>query len=389
MSASETVIYLDYNATTPIDERVFEAMLPYLKEKFGNAASRTHAYGWEAEKAVDEARRQVAGLIGARPAEIVWTSGATESTNLALKGLVEGRTSKRNRIVSLTTEHKATLDTAKHLGAQGLDVVFLPVGQDGLLDLDRLDETIGDDTLAVSVMQVNNETGVIQDVARVGALCRERGAFFHCDAAQSFGKLPIDVEAMNIDLLSCSGHKIYAPKGVGFLYVRSRDPKPRILEQINGGGHEGGRRSGTLAVPLIVALGRAAEVAGEGMVEEDRRLRRLRDRLLAELRATISGLEVNGSLEHRIANNLNVSIPGIESEALLMSMPRLAVSTGSACNSSQVEASYVLRAMGLAEARGLSALRFGLGRYTSESELDEAVIIVSEAVTGLRALTRP
>ncbi len=373
------VIYLDNNATTAIDPRVLEAMMPYLSGSFGNAASRTHAYGWEAEKAVAKSRRQVANLIQARAAEIVWTSGATESTNLALKGSIEGNALSHNHIVTLATEHKATLDTIAFLKKSRHRATILPVELDGLIDLKRLEEALSDDCGLLSVMMVNNETGVIQPVAEIGALCAKHNVLFHCDAAQSFGKLPIDVSAMGIHLLSVSGHKIFGPKGVGFLYVRQRQPQVRVVEQIHGGGHEQGRRSGTLNVPGIVGIGEAAALASQEMDQDRERIKILRDKLLNGLQEEIEGITINGSLTSRIESNLNISFPNLESEALLMALPEFALSTGSACTSTSVEPSYVLTAMGISASQALGAVRFGLGRYTTEEEIDLAVSAVSQA----------
>ncbi len=384
MADNKEAIYLDNNATTAIDPRVLTAMLPYLQGSFGNAASRTHAFGWAAEKAVTQGRRQVARLIGARPAEIVWTSGATESTNLAMKGVVESGSVASKHIVTLATEHKATLDTVAYLEKKGCRVTILDVRLDGLVDLADLEAILTEGCGLVSIMMVNNETGVIQPVEKIGALCAKHGALFHCDAAQSFGKLPIDVTTMGIHLLSASGHKIFGPKGIGILYVRQRDPQVRVVEQIHGGGHETKRRSGTLNVPSIVGMGEAARVAQEDMEDDRLRILALRDRLMEGLRSGIPDLIINGSLEQRIESNLNVSFPSIESEALLMAMPQLAVSTGSACTSTSVEPSYVLRAMGIPAQQALSAVRFGLGRFTTQDEIDRAITIVIDAVSGMR-----
>lgn len=384
MNQANDPIYLDNNATTAIDRRVLDAMLPYLQGTFGNAASRTHSFGWAAESAVTEARRHVSRLIGARPAEIVWTSGATESTNLALKGLIEAGQLKHNHIVTLATEHKATLDTVAHLKKMGHRVTVLNVGLDGLVDLEALEPVLADDCGVVSIMMVNNESGVIQPVEEIGALCAKHDVVFHCDAAQAFGKIPIDVTKLGVHMLSVSGHKIFGPKGVGLLYVRQRNPKIQVVEQIHGGGHESKRRSGTLNVPGIVGLGAAARVAKEEMQSDRDRILGLRMRLLSQLETRLQDVVVNGSLEHRIESNLNVSFIGIESEALLMALPEVALSTGSACTSTSVEPSYVLKAMGISSDQALSAVRFGLGRFTTADEIDRVVDLMESAITSMR-----
>ena len=389
MSTNPNAIYLDNNATTALDPRVLEAMMPYLTNRFGNAASKTHAFGWDAEDAVDLARSEIARLIGARPTEIVFTSGATESSNLAIKGVVERYRDRGDQVITFTTEHKATLDSCTQLEHDGKRVKVLPVRKSGLVDLDALAAAIDDRTILVSIMLVNNEIGVIQPMAEIGALCRERGVLLHCDAAQAFGKIPIDVAAMGIHLLSVSAHKIYGPKGVGVLYVRGRDPKVELTEQVNGGGHEGGRRSGTLNVPGIVGLGEAARLARNEMDEEDGRIAALRDRLLEQIRAEIADITVNGDVEHRISGNLNISFQRVESEGLLMAMPDLAVSSGSACNSTTVEPSYVLRAIGVDDDRALGAIRFGIGRFNTEEEIDRAARIVIDAVQAMSGPSGP
>ncbi len=368
-------IYLDHHATTPVDPRVLEAMLPWFGPRFGNAASRTHRFGWEAEKAVELARRRIAELAGATPREIVFTSGATESNNLAIKG-----TGARH-IVTLSTEHRAVLDPLKRLGCPA---AILTPRADGRIDLDALRDAIRPDTGLVSIMAANNEIGTVQPLAEIGAICRERGVLFHCDAAQAFGKIPLDVEAAGIDLLSISAHKIYGPKGVGALYVRRR---VRLAPQIDGGGHEFGMRSGTLNVPGIVGFGEACAIAAAEMESDAARIGALRDRLQRMLEASAGGIRVNGSIEHRLPGNLNVSFCGVDAEALLMSMPELALSTGSACSSGAAEPSHVLRAIGLSEELARSAVRFGLGRFNSEGEIDYAAGRICEAVTRLRNLT--
>jgi len=369
-------VYLDHHATTPVDPRVLDAMLPYFGAKFGNAASRSHVFGWEAEKAVDAARKRIAELAGAAAREIVFTSGATESNNLALKGV------GARHIVTMATEHRAVLDPAARSGAR---VTALAPRSGGLIDLDTLRDAIdpGEPTL-VSVMAANNEIGVIQPVREIGAICREKRAVFHCDAAQAFGRILLDVEADGVDLLSLSAHKMYGPKGVGALYVRRR--RVRLAAQMDGGGHEFGMRSGTLNVPGIVGFGEAAAIAAREMDEEAARIGALRDRLLARLTAELD-LAVNGSLERRLAGNLNVSFRGVDADALLMAIPDVALSTGSACSSAEVAPSHVLRALGASAEMARSAVRFGLGRFNTEEEIDYAAGRVVETVQRLRALT--
>jgi len=381
-------IYLDYQATTPVDRRVLEAMLPYFSECFGNPHSVTHAYGAEAAAAVERAREQIATLIGAEAREIVFTSGATESNNLAIKGAawfeaaVRGR--RRDHLVTLATEHKCVLESGRRLAREGFRVTELGVGGDGLVDLGALEAAIDERTLLVSVMKANNEIGVIQPIAEIGALCRSRGVLFHSDCAQAVGKLGLDVNAASLDLVSVSGHKIYAPKGIGVLYVRRR-PRARLLPLIDGGGQERGLRSGTLPVPLCVGLGEASAIAGREMTAEAERLERLRARLLAGLEARIKGVAVNGSLERRLAGNLNVSFEGVEAHALMAAaIDEVAVSSGSACTSAAVEPSYVLRALGASEARAAASIRFGLGRFTTEGEIDAAAEAIARHVAALR-----
>ncbi|HTX35847.1 MAG TPA: IscS subfamily cysteine desulfurase [Bryobacteraceae bacterium] len=379
-------VYLDNHATTPVDPRVLERMLPYFGERFGNAASRSHSFGWEAEKAVELARRRIAALAGATPREIVFTSGATESNNLALKGVMEACRTRGNHLVTMATEHQAVLDPARHLERQGFRVTVLPPEPDGLLSLDRLRAALAPDTILVSVMAANNEIGVLQPVREIGAICRERGVLFHSDAAQAFGKIPLDVERDNIDLLSITAHKLYGPKGVGALYVRRRHPRVPLAAQMDGGGHEAGMRSGTLNVPAIVGFGEACALAGAEMAEESTRIAGLRDRLRERLEAQLDGVAVNGSLERRLPGNLNLSFAGVEGDALLMTLPDLALSTGSACSSATVEPSHVLRALGVGEERARGALRFGLGRWTTADEVDYAAGRIVDAVRKLRAL---
>lgn len=368
-------VYLDHQATTPVDPRVLDAMLPWFTTKFGNAASRSHRFGWEAETAVDQARTRIAALAGATAREIVFTSGATESNNLAIKGI------GARHIVTMATEHKSVLDPVWRLG---IPVTVLTPRPDGLVDLDQLNEAILPETGLVSIMFANNEIGTIQPVREIGSICRAKGVPFHCDAAQAFGKIPIDAEGDGIDLLSVSAHKMYGPKGVGALYVRRR--KVRLTAQMDGGGHEAGMRSGTLNVPGIVGFGEACAIAAAEMDEETKRLCSLRDRLLDALRAGVDGLQVNGTMEHRLPGNLNVSFSGTASEALLMSLPEIALSAGSACSSASVEPSHVLRAIGVSPDLARGSVRFGLGRFNTEEEIDYTASRVVAAVTRLRAL---
>jgi len=386
MSDTPTAIYLDYQATTPVDRRVVDAMLPWFSEAFGNAHSTQHAFGAQAAEAVERARGQIAELIGAEPREIVFTSGATESNNLAIKGAARfaRKHGRGNHIVTLETEHKCVLESCAALADEGIRTTVLPVAANGLVDLDTLAAAIDEDTVLVSVMAVNNEIGVIQPLADIGALCRSRGVLFHTDAAQAAGKIPLDVDAMAIDLLSVSGHKVYAPKGVGVLYVRRR-PRARILAEMSGGGQERGMRSGTLAVPLIVALGAACEIAGQEMAQEAGRLAQFQQSMVSRLRAAVPDLVVNGDLQHRIPGNLNVGFPGVDAFALMSAMDDVAVSTGSACMSESVEPSYVLRALGLPTAVSAGSIRIGFGRFTTQSEVDHAARRIGEAVAAQRA----
>jgi cysteine desulfurase len=380
-------VYLDHHATTPVDPRVLEAMLPYFGPRFGNAASRGHSFGWDAEKAVELARRRVAGLAGASPREIVFTSGATESDNLALKGIAEAYRPNGNHIVTMATEHKAVLDTARHLERLGFGLTVLAPRPDGRIDLDALREAIRPETLLVSVMYANNEIGGIQPVREIGAICREKGALFHTDAVQAFGKVPIDVEADHIDLMSVSAHKMYGPKGVGALYVRRRNPRVRVAAQVDGGGHESGMRSGTLNVPAIVGFGEACDICEREMGEEAARVGALRDRLNALLQAGLDRVHVNGSMEHRLPGNLNAAFEGVNAESLLMSLPEVALSTGSACTSATVEPSHVLKALGLSEEAAHSSVRFGLGRFNTKEEIEYAAGRIVESVRRLRELS--
>ena len=379
-------IYLDYQATTPMDPRVLEAMMPYFTYKFGNPHSRSHSYGWEAEEGVEKARGQLAKLIGADEKEVIFTSGATESNNLAIRGVAEFYKDRKNHIVTTVTEHKCVLDTCRHLEQQGFEVTYLPVQKNGLVDLEQLRAAITDKTVVVSVMAVNNEIGVIQPLAEIGAICREKKTFFHTDAAQAAGKIPLDVEAMNIDLMSISGHKIYGPKGIGALYVR-RKPRVRLVPLIVGGGQERGFRSGTLPTPLCVGLGEAAEIAMKEMDAESKRLKKLQDRMLKGLRDKLPEIYVNGDLEHRIPGNLNISFAYVEGESLMMGIKGLSVSSGSACTSASLEPSYVLRALGVEEEMAHTSLRIGLGRFTTEQEVDQAVDELVRHVTKLREMS--
>ncbi|AIO46510.1 IscS subfamily cysteine desulfurase [Burkholderia cenocepacia] len=378
-------IYMDYSATTPVDPRVVAKMVPFLHEQFGNPASRSHAYGWDAEHAVEEARAHVAALLGADPREIVWTSGATEGNNLAIKGAAHFYQGKGKHLVTVKTEHKAVLDTCRELERQGFDVTYLDVREDGLLDLDALQQALRADTILVSVMLANNETGVIQPVADIGALCRARGIVFHCDAVQAAGKIPVDVNALNVDLLTVTAHKVYGPKGIGALYVR-RKPRVRLEAQMHGGGHERGMRSGTLPTHQIVGMGEAFRLAKEEMADESRRVGALRDRLLAGL-STLDEVYVNGDLARRIPHNLNVSFNFVEGESLIMGIKGVAVSSGSACTSASLEPSYVLRALGRSDELAHSSIRFTLGRFTTEAEVDSVIAQVRDTVGRLRELS--
>lgn len=378
-------VYLDYAATTPVDPRVAEKMIPYLTEKFGNPASRSHAYGWEAEKAVEESRQNVAALFNCDPREIVWTSGATESSNLAIKGAAHFYKSKGNHLITVRTEHKATLDTMRELEREGFDVTYLEVNEEGIVDTQKFLEALRPDTILVSMMYVNNEIGVVQDVPVFGELCRERGIIFHVDAVQAVGKLPIDLGELKIDLMSVSAHKIYGPKGIGALYVR-RKPRVRIEAQMHGGGHERGMRSGTLATHQIVGMGEACRLAASEMHDEIPRLAMLRDRLFNGLR-DIEEVYVNGSLARRVCNNLNMSFNFVEGESLMMAIRDIAVSSGSACTSASLEPSYVLRALGRSDELAHSSIRFSVGRFTTEQEIDYAIDLIKKNVERLRALS--
>lgn len=379
-------IYLDYQSTTPTDPRVVDAMLPYFTQKFGNPHSRSHAYGWEAEEAIEVAREEVARLIGASAKEIIFTSGATESNNMAIKGVARFHKEKKNHVVTVVTEHKCVLDSCRHLEREGFEVTYLPVQKNGLVDLDVLRAAVTERTAIVSVMAINNEIGVIQPLAEIGKICREKGAYFHTDAAQAFGKIPIDVEAMNIDLLSISGHKIYAPKGIGALYVRRR-PRVRMEAIMNGGGQERGMRSGTLPTPLVVGLGEAARIAREEMATEASRIRYLSDKFYNAIVKNIPEVFLNGDREHRWAGNLNLSFAYIEGESMIMAIKDLAVSSGSACTSASLEPSYVLRAIGVGEDLAHTSIRFGFGRFTTEEEVDYAIDTVTKSINRLREMS--
>jgi len=384
MSVAGSTIYLDYQATTPTDARVVEAMLPFLNEQFGNPHSTSHAFGWEAKDAVEAAREELANLIGAEPREVVFTSGATESNNLAIKGVGRFYRERRPHIVTLVTEHKCVLESVRRLEREGNRVTILGVGADGLVDLDELAAAIDDETALVSIMTVNNEIGVIQPMAEIGALCRSRGAFLHTDAAQAAGKVPLDVNAMNIDLLSISGHKMYGPMGIGALYVRRR-PRVRLEPLFDGGGQERGIRSGTLPAPLCVGLGTAARLAADELASEAERLGALRGRFLNAIRARVPDMRLNGSAEKRIPGNLNLSFPGTDSEQLMAALGGVAVSSGSACTSAEVEPSYVLRALGVEDDLARASLRIGLGRQTTEDEVDRAVDQIADEIERQRS----
>ncbi len=378
-------IYLDYSATTPVDPRVAGELIPYLTEKFGNPASRSHAFGWEAEEAVERARAEVAGLVGADPKEIIWTSGATESDNLALKGAAHFYRGKGKHLISVKTEHKAVLDTLRELEREGFEVTYLSPRPDGLLDLEAFRAAIRPDTLLASVMHVNNEIGVIQDIAALGEICRAQGVLFHVDAAQSAGKVAIDLTRLKVDLMSFSAHKIYGPKGIGALYVR-RKPRVRLEPQMHGGGHERGLRSGTLPTHQIVGMGAAFRIAREEMASDNERIRTLRERLLNGLQA-IDQVHVNGDLERRVPHNLNLSFAFVEGESLLMAIKDLAVSSGSACTSASLEPSYVLKALGRSDELAHSSIRFSIGRFTSEPEIDYAIQLLKNKVAKLRQMS--
>ena len=380
-------IYMDNHATTPMDPRVLEEMLPYFREKFGNAASRNHSFGWVAEEGVETARERVAKLIGAATKEIIFTSGGTESDNLAIKGVAEMYKEKGNHIITAVTEHKAVLDSCKRLEKNGYRVTYLPIQKDGLIDLEDLKHAMDDKTILVTIMAANNEIGVIQAIAEIGKLCHERGVIFHTDAAQAVGRMPIDVIKQNIDLASISGHKMYGPKGTGALSVRRKNPSVQISAIIDGGGHERGMRSGTLNVPGIVGLGKACAIATEEMPHESCRLAGLRNRLKDRIMNRLDGCYINGSMEHRLPGNLNVSFADVEGESLLMGINDVAVSSGSACTSAMVEPSYVLKALSVGDDLAHSSIRFGIGRFNTETEVDYVADRVVETVQRLREIS--
>lgn len=385
MSTLQLPIYMDYSATTPVDPRVVDKMIPYLRESFGNPASRSHPFGWEAEKAVETAREQVAALVNADPREIVWTSGATESDNLAIKGAANFYSSKGKHIITVKTEHKAVLDTTRELERQGFEVTYLDVKDNGLIDIDVFKQAIRPDTILASVMMVNNEIGVIQDIEQLGEICREKGVIFHVDAAQATGKVEIDLQKLKVDLMSFSAHKTYGPKGIGALYVR-RKPRIRIEAQMHGGGHERGMRSGTLATHQIVGMGEAFRIAKEEMATENERIRMLRDRLYRGLN-TMEEVYVNGDMEARVPHNLNISFNFVEGESLIMAIKDVAVSSGSACTSASLEPSYVLRALGRNDELAHSSIRFTVGRFTTEEEVDYVIELLKSKIGKLRDLS--
>ncbi|XP_020598426.1 cysteine desulfurase, mitochondrial-like [Phalaenopsis equestris] len=379
-------LYLDMQATTPVDPRIVDAMLPFYLSRFGNPHSRTHLYGWESDEAVESARSQVAALVGANPKEIFFTSGATESNNISVKGVMHFYREKKGHIVTTQTEHKCVLDSCRYLQQEGFEVSYLPVRPDGLINLDQLASAIRPDTGLVSIMAVNNEIGVVQPLEEIGRICKEKGVPFHTDAAQALGKIPIDVERMGIGLMSLSGHKIYGPKGVGALYLRRR-PRIRVEPQMNGGGQERGVRSGTVPTPLVVGFGKACEIAMKEMEYDGRRIAALQERLLKGIREKLDGVVVNGSIENRYAGNLNLSFAYVEGESLLMGLKEVAVSSGSACTSASLEPSYVLRALGVDEDMAHTSIRFGIGRFTTEAEIDHSVELVVRQVEKLREMS--
>ncbi len=380
-------IYMDNHATTPVDPRVLEAMLPFFNERFGNAASRNHPFGWSAEEAVENARAQVARLIGATPKEIIFTSGATESNNLAIKGVAEMYREKGNHIITLVFEHKAVLDTCKRLEKSGYQVTYLPVSREGLVDLEELRAAITDKTILITIMYANNEIGVLQPIEEIGRIAKERKVLFHTDATQAVGKIPFDVQKLNVDLASLSAHKMYGPKGVGALYVRRKNPRVQVAPIIDGGGHERGMRSGTLNVPGIVGFGAACEIALKEMPAEMERMRRLRDRLKDNIMSRLDEVYINGSMAHRLPNNLNISFAYVEGESLLMGINDVAVSSGSACTSATLEPSYVLKALGVGEDLAHTSIRFGLGRFNTDEEVDYVTDRLVEVVSRLRELS--
>jgi cysteine desulfurase len=385
--APKLPVYMDNHATTQVDPRVLDAMLPYFTEKYGNAASRNHEFGWQAEEAVENARGQVARLINASPKEIVFTSGATESDNLALKGVAEFHRAKGNHIITQATEHKAVLDVCKRLQSNGCDVTYLPVASDGRINPDDLRRAITPKTILISIMYANNEIGVVQPIAEIGKIAKKAGVLFHTDAVQAIGKIPVDVERDGIDLLSISAHKLYGPKGVGALYVRRKNPRVQLAPMIDGGGHERGLRSGTLNVPGIVGLGKACEICAKEMAEESARLAALRDKLKDAILSRLEDTTINGSMEHRLPNNLNLSFAGVEGDALLMGINDVAISSGSACTTATLESSHVLSALGVPEELAHSSIRFGLGRFNTAEDVDYVAGRVVETVKRLRELS--
>jgi cysteine desulfurase len=385
--AIKTPIYMDYHATTPVDPRVLEAMLPYFNERFGNSASRNHAFGWTAEEAVENARAQIARLINATPKEIIFTSGATESNNLALKGAAEMYREKGNHIITQVTEHKAVLDTCKRLEKYGYEVTYLPVGKDGRVNPEDVRKAITPKTIIISIMYANNEIGVVQPIAEIGKIAKEKGVLLHSDGVQAIGKIPVDVQADNIDMLSMTAHKIYGPKGVGALYVRRRNPRVQLSAILDGGGHERGMRSGTLNVPGIVGFGKACEICMNEMATESARMLALLNRLQKGLEAKLDEVYINGTMEHHLPNNLNMSFAFVEGESLLMGINDIAVSSGSACTSATLEPSYVLKALGVGEDLAHTSIRFGLGRFNTEEEVDYVVNRMYEVVSRLRELS--
>jgi cysteine desulfurase len=380
-------IFMDNHSTTPMDPRVLEEMLPYFVEKFGNSASRNHQFGWEAEEAVENARKRIARLINCDAKEIVFTSGATESDNLALKGLVEMYKEKGDHVITCSTEHRAVLDTCKSLEKRGIKVTYLPVAKDGLVNPDEVRKAITDKTILISIMLANNEIGTIHPIAEIGKIAKEKGILFHCDATQGVGKIPVDVETLKVDLMSFTAHKIYGPKGVGALYVRKKGPRVRLVPQIDGGGHERGMRSGTLPVPLVVGFGKACELCQQEMPTESKRIAALRDRLQAQIMGSLDECYLNGHPTQRLPHNLNISFAYVEGEALLMGVKEIALSSGSACTSATLEPSYVLRALGVGSDLAHSSIRFGLGRFTTEEEVDYTAKRMVEAVKRLREMS--
>jgi cysteine desulfurase len=380
-------VYMDNHATTPLDPRVLEAMMPYFTDKFGNAASRNHEFGWQAEEGVEQARESIAKLIGATPKEIIFTSGATESDNLAIKGVAEMYREKGNHVITAVTEHKAVLDCCKRLEKHGYRVTYLPVQKDGLIDLDDLRRSMDEKTILVTIMAANNEIGVLQPIEEIGKLCAEKGVLFHTDATQAVGKVPFHVVKQNVHLASLSAHKMYGPKGVGALYVRRKNPRVQVSPLLDGGGHERGMRSGTLNVPGIVGFGKAAEIAAAELPQEMERLKKLRERLNARLHDALDELYINGSMEHRLPGNLNISFAFVEGESLLMGIHDVAVSSGSACTSATLEPSYVLKALGVGDDLAHTSIRFGLGRFNTEAEVDYVADRVIEVVKRLRELS--